>query len=207
MTESSQTPSPSGPIKIGSLSIPRRAFFGSLVVLLYVAGAAFGVGYFNYASKNKPAPPASAINRCWNGAEVELGKRCSADHDDKALFWALGLDRAKVPCERSKDYDWAAFGFSCAYRDAELRMAIWKTPDWRDRRLAEYGEPRSVGRGLLLHEPGTAGDSGRSLLRYDSDVVLLYVSVKAKDSDALEKLIPQVKSRTELLYGSKAKAG
>jgi hypothetical protein len=79
-------------------------------------------------------------------------------------------------------------------------MAVWNSPKWRDQRLLEYGEPKSIGRGLLLHEPGSAE---RYLLRYDSDRVLLYASVKDKDADVMDKLRPQVKSLKELLYGVK----
>jgi hypothetical protein len=44
------------------------------------------------------------------------------------------------------------------------------------------------------------------LLRYDSDVALLYASVAAEDSEYLNLLIDRVKSRTELLYGTKVTA-
>lgn len=208
MTESSQSPPPPTPIKIGGLSISRRALLGTLVVLLYVAGAAFVVGYTNRSPwGTDPASPTNTqpapVNRCWDGVELTRGKRCSTDFDGKTLFWAFNLDPAKVPCERAKEYDWSDVGFSCRYLDDDLRMAIWRTADWRDQRLAEYGEPKKVGKGLLLHQPGSAE---RYLLRYDSDDVLLYASVKAKDGELLEKLLPEVKSRTEMLYGAKVVA-
>ena len=133
---------------------------------------------------------------------VTRGTRCSTEHNSDTLFWAFGIDQGKDDCERSDSYEWADIGYSCEPDGTELRLAIWQTPNWRDQRLVEYGDPEPVGRGLLKHGVGTAGESGRILLRYDSDVGLLYASVKAEDAAFLDTLIPKVKSRTELLYGS-----
>ena len=192
------------PIKIGGLSISRRAALGTLVVLLYAAGAAFVVGYSNRDTSTTPAGSSvKAFNQCWDRATVTRGTRCSTDHNSDTLFWAFGIDQGKDNCERSDSYEWADIGYTCEPDGTELRLAIWQSPKWRVERLVEYGEPESVGRGLLKHGVGTAGDSGRILLRYDSDVALLYASVKAKDAAFLDELIPQVKSRTELLYGTK----
>ena len=201
---------PSKPIKIGGLTLSRRAALGTLVVLLYVVGAAFVVGYSNHSSRTGAATPTNTqtavIKRCWDGKKVENGSLCSTDYDGKSLFWAFGVDPTTTSCERSKDYDWSGVGFSCKVKGGELRMAIWRTADWRDQRLTEYGKPESVGRGLLLHGARTAGTSGRQLLRYDSDVILLYASVKADDSEVLDHVIPHAKSRTELLHGARAAA-
>lgn len=192
------------PIKIGGLSISRRAALGTLVVLLYVAGAAFVVGYSNRDTSTTSAGSSVQVqNQCWDRATVTRGTRCSTDHNSDTLFWAFGIDQGKDDCERSDSYEWADIGYSCEPDGTELRLAIWQTPNWRDQRLVEYGAPESVGRGLLQHGVGTAGESGRILLRYDSDIALLYASVKAEDAAFLDKLIPQVKSRTEVLYGSK----
>ena len=48
-------PQSAKPIKIGGLTISRRAALGTLVVLLYVAGAAFVVGYSNRDAPTTPA--------------------------------------------------------------------------------------------------------------------------------------------------------
>jgi hypothetical protein len=198
---------PAKPIKIGGLSISRRALLGTLVVLLYVAGAAFVVGYSNRDSSTSPAgSTAKAYNECWDRTKVVRGTRCSTEHNSDTLFWAFGIDQGKDDCERSDSYEWADIGYTCEPDGTELRLAIWQSPKWRDKRLVEYGEPEPVGRGLLRHGPGTAGNSGRVLLRYDSDVALLYASVRAEDSEFLNLLTSQVKSRTELLYGTKVAA-
>ena len=197
---------PTKPIKIGGLTISRRAALGTLVVLLYVAGAAFVVGYSNRDTTATTGSSVRVYNQCWDRATVTRGTRCSTDHNSDTLFWAFGIDQGKDDCERSDSYEWADIGYTCEPDGTELRLAIWQTPDWRDQRLVEYGAPESVGRGLLLHGVGTAGESGRVLLRYDSDVALLYASVSAADSEFLNQLITQVKSRTELLYGSKVQA-
>ena len=198
---------PAKPIKIGGLTISRRAALGTLVVLLYVAGAAFVVGYSNRDASTAPAGTSAKVyNQCWDRSTVARGTRCSTDHNSDTLFWAFGIDQGKDDCERSDSYDWADIGYTCEPDGTELRLAIWQSPNWRDKRLVEYGEPESVGRGLLQHGVGTAGESGRILLRYDSDVALLYASVKAEDAAFLDTLIPQVKSRTELLYGTKVAA-
>jgi hypothetical protein len=198
VTESSQSPPPSPPIKIGGLSLSRRAALGTLVVLLYVAGAALVVWYSNRPTATSQQ---TAFNQCWDRTTVVRGTPCSAEFNSDTLFWAFGIDQGKDDCERSDSYEWADIGYSCEPNGTELRLAIWQTPDWRDQRLVEYGPPESVGRGLLLHSVGTAGESGRLLLRYDSDRALLYASVKAGDSVFLDQLIPRVKSRAELLYG------
>ena len=197
---------PAKPIKIGRLTISRRAALGTLVVLLYVAGAAFVVGYSNRDTTATTAPSVRVYNQCWDRTTVARGTRCSTDHNSDTLFWAFGIDQGKDDCERSDSYDWADIGYSCEPDGTELRLAIWQSPNWRDQRLVEYGKPESVGRGLLKHGVGTAGESGRILIRYDSDVALLYASVTAEDAAFLETLIPQVKSRTELLYGTKVAA-
>jgi hypothetical protein len=198
---------PTNPIKIGGLSISRRALLGTLVVLLYVAGAAFVVVYSNRDTSTAPTGTSVKVyNKCWDRATVVRGTRCSTDYNSDTLFWAFGIDQGKDDCERSDSYDWADIGYSCEPDGTDLRLAIWQSSTWRDKRLVEYGEPESVGRGLLLHGVGTAGTSGRKLLRYDSDVALLYASVKAKDSEFLNGLISRVKSRTELLYGVKVAA-
>jgi hypothetical protein len=191
---------PPKPIKIGGLTLSRRAALGTLVVLLYVAGAAFVVAYSNRDAATTGAA-AKAYNECWDRTTVVRGTPCSAEFNSDTLFWAFGIDQGKDDCERSDSYEWADIGYSCEPDGTELRLAIWQTPQWRDRRLVEYGQPESVGRGLLVHGVGTAGDSGRLLLRYNSDRALLYASVKAKDSEFLNQLIPQVKSRAELLFG------
>ena len=196
----------SKPIKIGGFTLSRRAALGTLVVLLYVAGAAFVVGYSNRDSTTATGSTVQAYNKCWDRTTVARGTRCSTAYNSDTLFWAFGIDQATDDCERSDSYDWADIGYTCEPDGTDLRLAIWRTPDWRDRRLVEYGEPESVGRGLLKHGVGTAGNEGRLLLRYDSDGVLMYASVKAKDSAFLEQLIPQVKSRTAVLYGVRAKA-
>lgn len=198
MADSSQSPPPSKPIKLGGLTISRRAALGTAVVLLYVAGAAFVVWY-----SNRPATTAqqAQFNRCWDRTTVARGTPCSTEFNSDTLFWVFGIDQGKDDCERSDSYEWANIGYSCEPNGTELRLAIWQSPVLRDQRLVEYGPPRSVGRGLLLHGAGTAGDSGRLLLRYDSDTALLYASVRAEDSVFLDQLIPQVKSRTALLYG------
>lgn len=194
---------PAKPIKIGGLTISRRAALGTLVVLLYVAGAAFVVGYSNRDTTATTGSSVRVYNQCWDRAVVTRGTRCSTEHNSDTLFWAFGIDQGKDDCERSDSYEWADIGYSCEPDGTELRLAIWQTPNWRDQRLVEYGDPEPVGRGLLKHGVGTAGESGRILLRYDSDVGLLYASVKAEDAAFLDTLIPKVKSRTELLYGTK----
>jgi hypothetical protein len=197
----------SKPVKIGGFSMSRRAALGTLVVLVYVAGAAFVVGYSNRDASTSPTgSTVQGVNECWDRTTVARGTRCSADYNSDTLFWAFGIDQATDDCERSDSYEWADIGYSCEPDGTELRLAIWRTPDWRERRLVEYGEPESVGRGLLLHGVGTAGNDGRLLLRYDSDGILMYASVKAEDADFLEQLIPQVKSRTAVLYGVRSKA-
>jgi hypothetical protein len=193
---------PSKPIKIGGLTITRRAALGTLVVLLYGAGAAFVVGYSNRDAQ--PTSSASAqFNRCWDGKTVARGTRCSTDYDAKVLFWAFGVDKDLVKCERSGSYSWSDLGYECDYHGGSLRMAVWRTPEWRDKRLLEYGEPTPIAGGMIQHAPGTAGDSGRTLIRYDSDIALLYASVAADDAEALEDLKAQTMSRTEVLYGVK----
>ncbi len=193
---------PSKPIKIGGLTITRRAALGTLVVLLYGAGAAFVVGYSNRDAQ--PTSSASAqFNQCWDGKTVARGTRCSTDYDAKVLFWAFGVDKDLVKCERSGSYSWSDLGYECDYHGGSLRMAVWRTPEWRDKRLLEYGEPTPVTGGMIQHAPGTAGDSGRTLIRYDSDIALLYASVAADDAEALEDLKAQTMSRTEVLYGVK----
>jgi len=199
VAESSQSPPPPKPIKIGGLTLSRRAALGTLVVLLYVAGAAFVVGYSNRSTTT--AQQVQAYNQCWDRTTVRRGTPCSTEFNSDTLFWAFGIDQGKDDCERSDSYEWADIGYSCEPDGTELRLAIWQTPEWRDRRLTEYGRAESVGRGLLLHGVGTAGNHGRMLLRYDSDTALLYASVAADDSGFLNQLIPRVKSRTELLYG------
>lgn len=197
---------PAKPIKIGGLTISRRAALGSLVVLLYVAGAAFVVGYSN---RDATAPAGSSVevyNQCWDRATVARGTRCSTDHNSDTLFWAFGIDQGKDDCERSDSYKWADIGYTCEPDGTQLRLAIWQSPNWRDQRLVEYGDPVPIGRGLLRHGAATAGESGRILLRYDSDTALLYASIKAEDAAFLDTLIPQVKSRTEVLYGAKVAA-
>ena len=205
MAEPTQSPPPQKPIKIGGFSISRRAFFGTLVVLLYAVGAAFVVGYSNRDASTTPAG-IRAHNQCWDRTTVVRGTRCSTDYNSDTLFWAFGIDQGKDNCERSDSYDWADIGYTCEPDGTELRLAIWRSPKWRDKRLVEYGEPEPVGRGLLRHGVGTAGNSGRVLLRYDSDVALLYASVAAEDSEFLTLLAHRVKSRTELLYGTKVTA-
>ena len=200
MADSSQSSPPeSKPIKIGGLTLSRRAALGTAVVLLYVAGAAAVVWYSNRPTAT--TQQAQLFNECWDRTTVARGTPCSAEFNSDTLFWAFGIDQGKDDSERSDSYEWADIGYSCEPDDIELRLAIWQTPEWRDRRLVEYGLPKSVGRGLLLHGVGTAGDSGRLLLRYDSDRALLYASVASGDAGFLNQLIPQVKSRTELLYG------
>ncbi|HKY57390.1 MAG TPA: hypothetical protein VJL80_05070 [Aeromicrobium sp.] len=189
----------SKPVKIGGFSMSRRAALGTAVVLLYVAGAAFVVWYSNRTTPT--AQQTQVFNQCWDRTTVARGTPCSAEFNSDTLFWAFGIDQGKDDCERSDSYEWADIGYSCEPDGVELRLAIWQTPVWRDQRLVEYGQPESVGRGLLLHGVGTAGESGRLLLRYNSDRALLYASVAADDSEFLNQLIPQVKSRTELLYG------
>jgi len=177
---------------------------GTLVVLLYAAGAAFVVGYTNRdATTTTTASNVRVYNKCWDRETVVRGTRCSTDYNSDTLFWAFGIDQGKDDCERSDSYDWADIGYSCQPDGTDLRLAIWQSPKWRDKRLVEYGEPESVGRGLLRHGVGTAGNSGRMLIRYDSDIALLYASVKAEDAEFLNTLISRVKSRTELLYGVK----
>lgn len=199
MADSSQSSPPPEPIKIGGLTLSRRAALGTLVVLLYVAGAVFVVWYSNRPTAT--SQQVQGFNQCWDRTTVTRGTPCSAEFNSDTLFWAFGIDQGKDDCERSDSYEWADIGYSCEPDGTELRLAIWQTPDWRDERLVEYGLPESVGRGLLLHSVGTAGKSGRLLLRYDSDRALLYASVKADDAGFLNQLIPRVKSRTELLYG------
>jgi hypothetical protein len=193
---------PSKPIKIGGLTISRRAALGTLVVLLYVAGAAFVVGYSNRDAQPASSPSAQ-VNRCWDGKTVARGTRCSTDYDSKVLFWSFGIDKDLVNCERSGSYSWSDLGFECDYHGGSLRMAVWRTPEWRDKRLLEYGEPSPIAGGMIQHAAGTAGDSGRVLIRYDSDIALLYASVSADDVEALEDLKAQTMSRTEVLYGVK----
>jgi hypothetical protein len=207
VAEPTQSPPPQKPIKIGGFSISRRAFFGTLVVLLYAVGAAFVVGYSNRDSSTAPAGSSvQGHNQCWDRTTVVRGTRCSTDYNSDTLFWAFGIDQGKDDCERSDSYEWADIGYTCEPDGTELRLAIWRSPKWRDKRLVEYGEPESVGRGLLRHGVGTAGNSGRELLRYDSDVALLYASVAAEDSEFLNLLVNRMKSRTELLYGTKVTA-
>lgn len=207
MAEPTQSPPPQKPIKIGGFSMSRRAFLGTLVVLLYAVGAAFVVGVSNRNSSTAPAGSSVRThNQCWDRTTVVRGTRCSTDYNSDTLFWAFGIDQGKDNCERSDSYDWADIGYTCEPDGTELRLAIWRSPKWRDKRLVEYGEPESVGRGLLQHGVGTAGNSGRELVRYDSDVALLYASVAAEDSEFLNLLVNRVKSRTELLYGTKVTA-
>lgn len=195
---------PPNPVKIGGLSISRRALLGTLVVLLYAAGAAFVVGYSNRdAPTTTTGSTVRVYNECWDRTTVARGTRCSTEYNSDTLFWAFGIDQGKDDCERSDSYKWADIGYTCEPDGTELRLAIWQSPKWRDERLVEYGAPESVGRGLLLHDVGSAGTSGRKLLRYDSDIALLYASVKAEDSEFLAGLVSRVKSRTELLYGVK----
>ena len=195
------------PVKIGGLSISRRALLGTLVVVLYLAGAAFVVAYSNKSSTTAPAGSSVKVyNQCWDRSTVARGARCSTDHNSDTLFWAFGIDQGKDDCERSDSYEWADIGYTCEPDGTELRLAIWRSPKWRDKRLVEYGEPESVGRGLLRHGVATAGNSGRELLRYDSDVALLYASVAAEDSEFLNLLVDRMKSRTDLLYGTKVTA-
>lgn len=199
MADSSQSSPPSKPIKVGGLSISRRAALGTAVVLLYVAGAAAVVWYSNRPTTT--SQQVQVFNQCWDRTVVARGTPCSAEFNSDTLFWAFGIDQGKDDCERSDSYEWADIGYSCEPDGTELRLAIWQTPEWRDRRLVEYGLPESVGRGLFQHGVGTAGESGRLLLRYNSDRALLYASVASDDAEFLNQLIPQVKSRTEILYG------
>jgi len=196
---------PSEPIKIGGLSISRRALLGTLVVLLYVAGAAFVVGYSNRDAQ-PTSSPSGQLNQCWDGKKVARGTRCSTDYDAKVLFWAFGIDKDLVACERSGSYSWSDLGYECDYHGGSLRMAVWRTPKWRDERLLEYGEPKHVAGSMIQHATGTAGDNGRTLIRYDSDIALLYASVSSDDAEALEDLKAQTRSRTEVLYGVKVAA-
>jgi hypothetical protein len=190
---------------IAGLQVPRLAVYAAAVVVLYLAGMAFAVGYSG-GDNSSPAPtdtrqPDEAVGRCWDGSGVARGERCSTDYDASALFWAFGLDDEGMACDRSEPHEWSAVGLSCEYKGAELRLAIWRTADARDQRLVEYGKGSSAGRGLILHPPGEAD---RTLVRYDSDKALLYASVKDEDAALLNKLLPKIKSRTELLNGSKA---
>jgi hypothetical protein len=188
------------PFKVGGVKIPRRVLYGSIVVALYIGGAAFAVAYPHLRAPSKsPAPPA-AVGTCWDGSGVMRGEKCSTGYDERALYWAFNIDPADVTCERSKSYSWSDLGLSCTYRGKDLRMAVWNSPTWRDRRLVEYGDPKPVGRGLMLHQPGSAD---RYLLRYDSEQVLIYASVKSKDGEVLDKLRPRVRSLRQLLYGVK----
>ena len=197
MAEPSQSPK-SQPIKIGGFTMSRRALLGMAVVLVYVAGAVFVVAYSNRSASTSP----TVISReCWDRSTVKQGTRCPTNYNSDTLFWAFGIDQGADDCERSDSYEWADIGYSCEPDGTELRLAIWQTPVWRDQRLVEYGAPEPVGRGLLKHGVGTAGETGRILLRYNSDIGLLYASVKAEDAAFMEQLIPKVKSRTELLYG------
>lgn len=197
-------PPQSKPIKIGTFSMSRRALLGMAVVLVYVAGAVFVVAYSNRSASTSLS--ANVTRECWDRSTVTQGTRCPTNYNSDTLFWAFGIDQGTDDCERSDSYEWADIGYSCEPNGTELRLAIYQTPDWRDQRLVEYGTPEPVGRGLLLHGVGTAGESGRQLLRYDSDIALLYASVKAADSAFMDQLIPQVKSRTELLYGVRTAA-
>ncbi len=191
-------------VNIGGFSVPRMVLAG-VIIAVYIGGAAFFVGYSNRDTTATSAR-AQGFNECWDRTTVPRGTRCSTDYNSDTLFWVFGIDQGQDKCERSDSYEWADIGYSCEPDGTELRLAIWQTPAWRDQRLVEYGEPEPAGRGLLLHGAGTAGEEGRLLLRYDSDVALMYASVKTSDSVFLNQLIPQVKSRTALLYGVRSKA-
>ncbi|HUP99285.1 MAG TPA: hypothetical protein VM093_02385 [Aeromicrobium sp.] len=80
-------------------------------------------------------------------------------------------------------------------------MAVWNSTKWRDRRLLDYGKPTAIGRGLILQAPG---DAGRYVLRYGSQRVLIYASVKDDDVGLLKKLRPHVRSLKEVEYGVKS---
>ena len=185
-------------VNIGGFAVPRMVLAG-VIIAVYVGGAAFFVGYSNRDAATTAR--AQGFNECWDRATVPRGTRCSTNYNSDTLFWVFGIDQGQDDCERSDSYEWADIGYSCEPDGTELRLAIWQTPEWRERRLVEYGAARPVGRGLLQHGVGTAGSEGRILLRYDSEVALMYASVKASDSAFLNQLIPQVKSRTALLYG------
>ncbi len=190
-------------VNIGGLSVPRIVLAG-VIIAVYVGGAAFFVGYSNRDGATTGA--AAGFNECWDRQVVPRGTRCSTQYNSDTLFWVFGIDQATDDCERSDSYDWANIGYSCEPDGTELRLAMWQTPDWREQRLVEYGAPEPVGRGLLLHGAGTAGEEGRLLVRYDSDVALMYASVRASDEAFLNQLIPQIKSRTALLYGVRTTA-
>ncbi|MFL6088619.1 MAG: hypothetical protein ACJ71Z_00565 [Aeromicrobium sp.] len=210
MSDDNASPPPR-PIKIAGLELSRKAALAIAVVALYVAGAAVAIGYSHagsgqgHAGSATPTAAASGpVNRCWDGSGVDRGKRCSTEYDANVLFWAFGVDANEADCERSPSYEWSDVGVKCEYKGTELRMATWRSAAWRDRRLVEYGKASPAGRGLMVQAPGQAG---RALIRYDSDTALLYASVKAKDADVLQRLLPKVKSLTELVYGSKATSG
>lgn len=189
-------------LTIGGVSVPRKVLYGLAVIALYVGGAAFAVGYSNRGvDPSSTSSPPDAVSTCWDGSGVSAGERCSTAYDAKALYWAFGIDPSEATCERSSSYDWSSLGLRCEYRGEDLRMAAWNSATWRDRRLLEYGKPTSIGRGLIVHSPGSAE---RYLLRYDSQRVLLYASVKDDQSVLLDKLRPRVRSLNEVLYGVKA---
>ena len=194
----SETEKKENRVNIGGLSVPRMVLAG-VIIAVYVGGAAFFVGYSNRNTATTAGP--QGFNECWDRATVPRGTPCSTEYNSDTLFWVFGIDQGKDDCERSDSYEWADIGYSCEPEGTELRLAIWQTPQWRDLRLAEYGVAKPIGRGLLQHGAGTAGSEGRVLIRYDSDVALMYASVKISDSAFLNRLIPQVKSRTALLYG------
>jgi len=190
---------PPKPFKIGPFAVPRKALYGVIVVALYVGGAVFAITYPKMRHAARPGPsPTAAVRTCWDGSGVARAEKCSTDYDERALYWAFNIDPRDVTCERSHSYSWSDLGLSCDYKGDDLRMAVWNSATWRDRRLEEYGEPRAIGRGLLLHSPGAAG---RYVLRYDSQRVLIYASVKDKDESLLDKLRPRVRSLHELMYG------
>lgn len=195
---------PSKSFTIGGVSVPRKVLYGLAVVALYIGGAAFALGYSNAGKQSTPSTPPEATSTCWDGSGVTPGERCSTAYDARALYWAFGIDPSDADCERSKSYDWSSVGLTCQYQGKDLRMAVWNSAKWRDRRLLEYGKPTAIGKGLVLHAPGGAE---RYLLRYDSQKVLLYASVKSDEEGLLDRLRPQVRSLKELQYGVKVPKG
>jgi hypothetical protein len=186
-------------VLLAGFAIPRIVLYGVAVILLCVGGAVFAIAHSHPDSHRDDGPPA-AVGACWDGSGVDRGERCSTGYDAKALYWAFGVDPSKASCERSSSYAWSSLGLKCEYVGKDLRMAVWNSAKWRDKRLLEYGKPTPLGKGLLLHAPGSAG---RWLLRYDSPQVLVYASVKVEDRGLLEKLWPHARSLNEMLYGVK----
>ncbi|MET0932015.1 MAG: hypothetical protein ABWX74_21040 [Aeromicrobium sp.] len=142
-------------------------------------------------------PVVAQLNECWDGSQVDRGERCSTDFDADTLFWAFGIDGDR--CVQQKSYDWSDLGYKCVIDGGDIRIALWKSPSWRDRRLTEYGSASDIGKGMVQHSVGSAG---RYALRYASDDVLLYATVDADESYVLDEAFSSAHPLDEVLTGT-----